>query len=114
MSDSVNHRVGAHFEIQSRTTHPDGSAVLRLAGHLDVVGAPILSEALHQLLESGVRRVELHMADVEFVSSIGIGTLIAAVGDFEGSGGELTLAGLQQDFLDVLRMLDLLDYVKVR
>ena len=91
-----------------------GRTRLRLAGHLDADGAPALSDELQRVLDTGVCEVDLDLSGVSFVSSMGIGCIIAAVGDFQAAGGELTLTGLSPELRQLLEMLDLLDYVKVR
>ena len=95
-------------------TGSTGRTRLRLAGHLDADGAPALSEELQRLLDSGVNEVDVDLAGVPFVSSMGIGCIIAAVGDFQTAGGELALTGLTPELRQLLEMLDLLDYVKIR
>jgi len=95
-------------------TESKGRARLRLVGHLDADGAPALSEELQRLLEAGVNEVDVDLAGVPFVSSMGIGCIIAAVGDFQTAGGELALTGLSSELRQLLEMLDLLDYVKIR
>jgi len=86
---------------------------LTLDGHLDAEGAPILSDALGQSLEKGVRSVTLIFNRVQFISSTGIGTLIAAIGEFRDVGGDVIIRGLSAELREVFEMLDLLDYVTV-
>jgi len=86
---------------------------LKLDGHLDAEGAPVLSDALGQKLEEGVRNVSLEFDRVQFISSTGIGTLIAAIGEFRDVGGDVIIKGLSSELREVFEMLDLLDYVTV-
>ena len=86
---------------------------LKLDGHLDAEGAPVLSDALGQKLEQGVRNVTLIFDHVQFISSTGIGTLIAAIGEFRDVGGDVIIQGLSNELREVFEMLDLLDYVTV-
>lgn len=87
---------------------------LQLTGHLDADGAPVLAEELQLLLDSGARDVELDLTAVPFMSSMGVGCIIAAVGDFRGADGELAVVGLSTEIRQLLEALDLLDYVKIR
>ena len=87
---------------------------LQLTGHLDADGAPVLAEELQLLLDSGARDVELDLTGVPFMSSMGIGCIIAAVGDFRSASGELSVSGLSPEIRQLLETLDLLDYVKTR
>lgn len=86
---------------------------LTLDGHLDAEGAPVLSDVLGQKLETGVRNVTLLFDRVQFISSTGIGTLIAAIGEFRDVGGDVIITGLSNELREVFEMLDLLDYVTV-
>jgi len=93
---------------------PKGRVRLQLNGHLDADGAPALAEELQLLLDSGARDVELDLTGVPFMSSMGIGCIIAAVGDFRNVKGELAVTGLSTEIHQLLEALDLLDYVKTR
>lgn len=84
-----------------------------LDGHLDTEGAPVLSDCLRQKLESGTRNVVLDFDRVQFISSTGIGTLIAAIGEFRDVGGDVIIKSLSSELREVFEMLDLLDYVTV-
>ena len=86
---------------------------MTLDGHLDAEGAPILSDCLSQRLEAGVHNVVLGFDHVQFISSTGIGTLIAAIGEFRDVGGDVIIKGLSSELREVFEMLDLLDYVTV-
>ena len=86
---------------------------LTLDGHLDAEGAPVLSDALGRKLEDGVRNVTLNFDRVQFISSTGIGTLIAAIGEFRDVGGDVIVTKLSSELREVFEMLDLLDYVTV-
>jgi len=86
---------------------------LTLEGHLDAEGAPVLSDALSQKLERGVRTVVLDFTRVQFISSTGIGTLIAAIGEYRDLGGDVIVKSLSAELREVFEMLDLLDYVTV-
>lgn len=86
---------------------------ITLDGHLDAEGAPILSHDLNSKLEAGVLNVTLNFDRVLFISSTGIGTLIAAIGEFRDVGGDIIVKGLSPELREVFEMLDLLDYVTV-
>ncbi len=97
-----------------RSKTPDGRTRLEITGSLDVDGAPQLADELNKLLDSGARAVVLDVSRVSFVSSLGIGCLIAAVGDFQQAKAELVVTGVSEDLRQLFVMLDLLDYITVR
>ena len=102
------------FEIGENHALEDGFIRLPLRGHLDADGAPVLTTALAALLESGHTRVELDCAEVHFISSTGIGSIVAAVGEYRDAGGDVVVRGLSEGLLGVFVSLDLLDYIVVR
>lgn len=109
-----NPRAATSLEIRRVGGDSGPAAVLRLTGNIDADTAPALADEFRRLLDAGVHTVELDVREVPFVSSMGVGCIIAAVGDFQGAGGDLCLVGLSTDVRQVFEMLDLLDYVKVR
>ncbi len=102
------------FEIVNCVPVEEGFVKLTLRGHLDADGAPMLCDRLHDLRTAGSVKVELDFAGVQFISSTGIGTIIAAVGEFRDAGGALVICGLSDDLRELFEMLDLMDYVTIR
>ena len=100
--------------LQIRRVDRAGHAVLCLQGSLDIDGAPVLTEELRRLLDTGIHNADLDLSEVGFVSSLGIGCLIAGVGDFEQVGGKLALVGVSEELRDMFGVLDLLDYLQIR
>jgi anti-sigma B factor antagonist len=99
------------FEVRDRSVRQDGTTVLRIAGYLDIDGSSKLQEVLAGLLQEGVRRVVLECSDLRFITSVGVGVLIVAVGDFRGVGGDIEITALNEDLRSIFTMLDLTDYV---
>lgn len=64
---------------------------LRLAGRLDAAWSDATAAALEQAVRSGRSRIELDLAEVSFMSSVGIGVIVAAVGRFRAVGGTLAV-----------------------
>jgi anti-sigma B factor antagonist len=79
-----------------------GSAVVKIAGDLDLYTAPEAAEAL-ATLPAGARHVLADLTELSFVDSAGISTLLAAERRLRGRGGSLTLL---VDDLRVLRVLE--------
>lgn len=102
------------FEVREHARRPDGGLLLKLAGHLDVDGSPRLQAVLAEALKHGVRDVELDCTGLRFMSSVGIGVVIVAVGEFRAVGGDIVVSGLNDELRHVFAMLELTDYVTVR
>jgi anti-sigma B factor antagonist len=109
----VREETSRRLEIRPQAGAAAGTLVLHLTGYLDADGAPQLTDELRRQLDAGIKQVDVDLAGVPFISSIGIGSLIAAVGEFKQVGGELVLTGVSEEFRGVLRLLDLLDYIPI-
>ena len=55
--------------------------IIRVSGDLDAHTAPRLDDVVRDLIEGGVERIVVDMADVEFVDSSGLRSLIRARAD---------------------------------
>ncbi len=92
---------------------PGGLPVLKLRGSIDAEGAPILSDAIESLLGGGQSHMLLDFELVRFISSTGIGCLVAAVSECRDEGGDLVLTNLNAPLREVFEALDLMDYVTI-
>lgn len=100
--------------VAERERRADGTVLLTVSGYLNAEGSPTLQESLGKLLKQGVKNVELDCSAVRFISSVGVGVLIVAVGDFRGVGGDVVVTGLNDELRHMFDMLELGDYVTLR
>jgi len=83
----------------------EGIVVVDLAGRIQIGDSSVaVSQILHTLIEEGKRRVLLDMADVTFLDSTGLGTLVAGYATFEKSGGRLKLMNLSPKVAELLNI----------
>ena len=106
--------LSGEFRIAESAEKVDGSSVLTLSGQLDADAAPILAAELERRLLAGQRIVHLDFSGVSFISSSGVGSLIASVGEYRDENGEIIIHALNEDLLHVFEMLGLMDYVEYR
>jgi anti-sigma B factor antagonist len=66
-------------------------AVLRVAGEVDVYGAPALREQLIKLVENGARYVVADLSGVDFLDSSGLGVLVGGLKRLRLHEGSLTI-----------------------
>ena len=74
----------------------DDVAVLSLKGKL--MGGPdttAIHDSIKELVERGVVNVVLDMSKVNWLNSVGLGTVMASSTTLSNAGGELKVAGLQ-------------------
>jgi anti-sigma B factor antagonist len=70
--------------------------ILALAGRLDAHTAPQLRDALQGMLDQGYIRLLVDMAEVSFVDSTGLSTLVSGMKHCCQKGGDLALTQLRQ------------------
>jgi anti-sigma B factor antagonist len=93
-------RVG-DFEV-TRAGLPDGGAVLRIEGELDMATAPELEEAL---LEAGFeQRLVIDLTGCTFLDSSAVRMLVASARDSDAAGGSLALVTPDAGILRVLQI----------
>ena len=81
------------LEIRKEQAEPD-IVVLHLSGRLSM-GRPCeeLEAVIQELIQQGVSKVILNLADVQRVDSTGFGTLVTAAQKLKRAGGELRVVG---------------------
>jgi len=82
------------LRVGSRLTG-EGSAVLSLAGEIDVSNTPEVREAGVKLLSDGATRLVVDLSQTEYMDSAGLGTLVGMLKRVKEAGGAMTIAGPQ-------------------
>jgi anti-sigma B factor antagonist len=75
----------------------NGVAILTLRGNL--IGEPEtseLKEKIKNLSSGGVKRIVMDMADVTFINSTGLGSLISSLTTVRAAGGDLRLSSVNE------------------
>ena len=71
---------------------PTGEAVLHLAGRLDLVSAVAVKQRLAAVVAAGQHRLVVDLAEVPFIDSSGLASLIGGLKAARLAGGDLRLA----------------------
>lgn len=84
------------------TTEKNGTALtVHLSGELNAMTAPELSDLLEKELD-GVDDLTLDYAECDYVSSAGLRVLLATFKTMKAAGGNMRLANVGVNFMDVL------------
>lgn len=75
-----------------------------MEGRLDAAWSEPASTALEQAIRSGRSRIELDLAGVSYISSVGIGVLLKALSRFRAVGGTLAVVGASEPVRAMLRV----------
>jgi len=81
----------------------DGIAILEPKGK--IMGGPdatLLHDKLHELIESGKKKVVIDLSKVEWMNSTGLGILISSLTTLRNSQGELKLANVTDKIQSLL------------
>lgn len=88
--------------------HPRGHVLeLKVRGRLDATWSQFLSDALKEIVQQGAHHLRLDLSDVNYLSSAGIGVLVAyykKLGDIQGS---FVITGASERVRSILRMVAL-------
>lgn len=88
-------------------------ALVPLSGDLSVQTAPALKRTLQSLMEQGMRRVVLNMADVPYMDSAGMGVIFWALRDMRARGGLLSLVNVGPHVMHALKISRFVDLAPV-
>lgn len=73
------------------TERRDGTAVIALAGEVDLYTAPEFKQELVRAIEEGAQSVVVDMTDTTFIDSTTLGVLVGGLKRLRPSGGRLAL-----------------------
>ncbi|HZK16860.1 MAG TPA: STAS domain-containing protein [Anaerolineaceae bacterium] len=84
--------------------------VVKTAGRIDSATAPEVEKILTDLIQ-GKKTIVIDMSEVTFVSSAGWWAIIRAYKELQkGSGGEIVLAGLNENVRSSMELIGILPY----
>jgi anti-sigma B factor antagonist len=92
-----------------RNSEVDGVSVVELEGRI-VMGeeSSSLREKLKSLVAAGKKKIVLNMANIKYIDSAGLGTLVAAHVSAKSQGASVRLCNLGQKFHEIMQVTRLL------
>jgi anti-sigma B factor antagonist len=95
--------------VRMTNSEVDGVSVVALDGRI-VLGeeSTSLREKLKSLIAEGKKKIVLNMANIKYIDSSGLGTLVSAHLSAKTQGASVRLCNLGRKFHDVLQMTKLL------
>ena len=91
---------------------PDGVTKAALQGRMDIEGAQAV-DMRFSVLGGAKRRLVVDMADLEFIGSMGLRTLMMCARTVNAKGGKMAIANAQPNVLKVLNSISIGDVVSV-
>lgn len=95
-------------------TEIDGVTHLRFSGSMDLENYPLMKQTIAELSEGDIRRVIVNLQAVDIISSSGIGALVHLARELERQEGRLVLAAPSKMVAEVLELLQLTNYFRIR
>ena len=97
------------MSIRMTNSEVDGVSVVELDGRI-VLGeeSNSLGEKLKSLIAEGKKKIVLNMADIKYIDSAGLGTLVAAHLSAKTQGASMRLCHLGNKFHEILQVTQLL------
>lgn len=78
--------------------------VIRVDGRLNMVTASQLRDTVTQAVDAGRQRLVVDLTNTSFMDSSGLGALIGALKTARSAGGDLRIAGANEQVLMVLQL----------
>lgn len=95
------------------TRKNDAIVILELSGRFDTLTAPIVQKEIDALCKDLPPFVVLNMANVHFVDSTGLSTLVHGMKQYRSLNGNLHLCGLQQPVRIIFELTRLDNYFEI-
>ena len=87
----------------------DGVTILDLSGDIQMgQGNAYLHRTLHSLIDEGITKVLVNLANISYIDSSGLGELVSGFTTMEKAGGELKLLHLTQRVSELMMITKLL------
>ena len=88
----------------STTRDPGGATVVTVEGQLIVANRQELKQVVQDALDSGARKLLLDFGPTAYIDSSGLGALVSINKKVREQGGELRLAGLNEDLRSLFEL----------
>ena len=96
------------------TLRGDDGVVVQLAGELDMLSAPDVSDQLSALLEAGETRLVMDLTGLQFLDSSGLSALLGAHQAAQARGASLVLRSPNERIVRLVNISGLGDVFEIR
>lgn len=80
-------------------------SIIKLNGYLDAHTAPKLEEAISNLLKEGKFKIIVNFADMNYISSAGLGVFMAFIEKIRTNGGDIKFSSMSQKIYNVFDLI---------
>jgi len=79
--------------------------VLELKGYLDAHTAPILEQAISNLIKENKYNIVVNFADLNYISSAGLGVFMAFIENIRDKGGDIKFSSMSEKIYNVFDLI---------
>lgn len=101
------------MDMKTSTRQTGDVTIVDISGRISLgEESAALRDLIRDLLQNSHRKIVLNLADVDYLDSSGLGTLVAAVSTARREGGDIKLANLTDrvdDLMEVTRLYTVFD-----
>jgi anti-sigma B factor antagonist len=90
--------------VEITTATREGVTIVSPAGRIDTVSAPVLEQAINQIIDSGARNLLLDFSAVSYISSGGLRVLLATAKKLKDPADRYGLCCLSADVHKIIRL----------
>jgi anti-sigma B factor antagonist len=94
------------IQIYTRKDDQAGVTVMQIRGHIDTATSGHLEKELQRVLRARSFRIVIELSGVDYVSSAGWGIFLSEIRRIRQQGGDLRLAGMRPEVLEVYELLE--------
>ena len=94
--------------------HDDFTLVINPGSVLDNNNANEMVDIMASAQDKGYKYIILDMADLEFISSAGVGAILGTIEIFREAGGDIIICNAAEGIVHVLEVLDLAEYLTIK
>ena len=101
-------------QLKIETSEKNGIVIIKIIGEVNALTAFSLDEKIQNYFLNHKYRIVCDLSEMPYISSAGIGYLLAALNQAKKNGGNLKIAHLQKDVLDSLKNLEFTEFFQIK
>ena len=94
--------------------HNDFTLIINPGSVLDNNNAHEMVDVITAAQDKGYKYIIIDMANLEFISSAGVGAILGTIETSREAGGDIILCNAAKTILHVLQVLDLAEYLTIK
>jgi anti-anti-sigma factor len=81
----------------------DAVQILTVSGFMNMANVPVFVQTLAGLIQDGHSKIVLNLSALEYISSAGLGEIIARIRDLRRNGGDIKIGGYSHLVFEILK-----------